>query len=249
MQRPKIFIRDDDAGVLSNEFLLFHQMVRDLSVPVVYAVVPAWVDRKAADFFLSEQKRSGPGFDLVQHGWAHMNYAKKNENKYEFGLCRTYQQQAEDINKGKDSLREFFGEHCVPAFVPPFHGFDKNTLRAVELAGFRIFSAGRTADFSWRGVIDLPAGVYLNEYQPDGQSFCLDGKQALRRLYSALKTASLTGCLFHHEAFRQKEGIDQIYFFLRAVARLRERGELDIIRFSDLCREGQKGFGPGAIDR
>ncbi len=247
-QDTKIFIRDDDAGVLSEEFLLFHQMVRDLSVPVVYAVVPSWVDKRSAAFFLSEKKSAGSSFDLVQHGWAHINYADKNDNKYEFGPRRTYQQQEEDIGRGKDLLRELFGEHCVPAFVPPFHGFDSNTVGVIEAAAFKIFSAGRNTGFRWQGVIDLPAGVYLNEYVSDGRSFCLDGKQALRRLSSALKTAPLTGCLFHHEAFQQKEGIDQIYFFLRAVAKLRERGELDIIRFSDLCREGRLAASPQAVD-
>ena len=48
----------------------------------------------------------------------------------------------EDIRQGLKKMRQAFGKHFTPAFVPPYHGYDERTLQVLHEEGFQVFSAG-----------------------------------------------------------------------------------------------------------
>jgi peptidoglycan/xylan/chitin deacetylase (PgdA/CDA1 family) len=77
-------------------------------------------------------------FEICLHGYQHKNNSVKWSPSEFSGV--SLQTQKTWINKGKRKLEDLTGAK-VKAFVPPFNGWDKNTLMALTDNGFSILSA------------------------------------------------------------------------------------------------------------
>ncbi len=247
MSLPVIFIRDDDVWAKDAVFLDLFGALCELRVPVIYGIVPALLKKNMAAFLKGQKARDPYLFDIVQHGWTHRDHSRGGNDKYEFGPRRTYRQQLADMARGKKLMAEQFGPYFMPAFVPPYHGYDENTIKAVVRSRFPVFSAGEKTAARTTAFWDLPARVSLNDYAEDGTPVGISTRDMLGRMLPSLRPGRMTGLVFHHRVIRTKSELGAILMFFRAVARMKRNGQIRIVLFSDLLRHARLRIGPGPL--
>jgi peptidoglycan/xylan/chitin deacetylase (PgdA/CDA1 family) len=235
MFQPVIFIRDDDVWTTDRGFLEIFEVFRAARVPVIYGVVPQRLDSDLVRLLKREKKR-----DIAQHGFSHEDHSGRGTDKYEFGPRRSFAQQYGDIVDGREIMVQRFGAYFMPAFIPPYHGFDDNTLAAVEKAGFPVFSAGEKVTIERKHFLDLPARVALNEYAQDGTPLPLSAKEMLRKAMVSISSAALTGMVFHHRVLRSLKDRIAMGVFVRSLGRWQDEGKVRIVLFSDMLRASGK---------
>lgn len=241
-----IFVRDDDVWCLSRSFCAFFDHCFDCDIPVVYAVIPAKMQPDFVRFLRKKKKEKPMMLDIVQHGWRHADHHLKNEavlgrGKYEFGPSRSYLVQRHDILEGRSKMVEAFGNDFTDAFVPPFHGYDKATLRIVEECGFRMFSARKKEIFPQGRVLSFPIDISI---RAGDQAF--DLRRFLSILWKCMKSpGGVVGVLSHHEKLRNVRLRQETFNFLSALKKLQDERICRLATFSRMRRQGDGGV----IDR
>jgi hypothetical protein len=236
-----VFIRDDDVWRLTPAFLAFFSYCFDNDIPVVYAVIPAKMQPSLVRFLRSKKKKKPFLVDIVQHGWRHANHQLKSkaakDGKYEFGSSRSYPVQYRDMSCGRSKMLEAFEMDFTDAFVPPFHGYDKATLQAVEECRFGVFSARREESFPRGRVVSLPVGLSL----PPGH----DLRGSMNAFWKYLKSpGAVVGILGHHE--KMKAAQKEVYHFLSALKKLQKEKVCRLTTFSGVLRDFNKNCGLNA---
>ncbi|MEP2030698.1 MAG: polysaccharide deacetylase family protein [Paracoccaceae bacterium] len=145
--RLPIWWRDDDAIQPTPELDRLSAIARRSGVPVHLAVIP-----KFADHHLATRLENAPEVVPVVHGWAHQNHAPAGTKKTEFGIART--DAAKDAIAGLTKLRELFGDHLVPMFVPPWNRIDSGIFEALVNAGYETLST-----FTPRSIAEPVSGL------------------------------------------------------------------------------------------
>jgi hypothetical protein len=240
MPRSYIFLRDDDVTTSDPVFLELSDHLHRGRLPVVYGVIPALVSARTSAFLKGLKKADPDRLDIVQHGLSHRNWARAEEPKYEFGPRRPYLAQLRDISRGRRMMQRYFGCYLTPGFIPPYHGHDHNTLKAVETLAIPIFSAGRRVSCPGHAFFDLPARVSLNDYDDDGHPLPCGLERMLTKIKGALPPGKVTGLVYHHRAIRTELDMKAMKAFLRCLARWRDEGRLAPVLFSDILRNSQK---------
>jgi peptidoglycan/xylan/chitin deacetylase (PgdA/CDA1 family) len=233
----RIFIRNDDVWTLDREFRFFFDLAIDRGLPVVHAVIPGKMDQDLIRFLCRAREKMPHLLDIVQHGWMHTNHSVKAGTKYEFGASRTLQSQREDIMQGKKKMYLAFGEQFVPAFVPPYHGYDEQTLQVLDEGGFKIFSAGTRRLSGKHPFLNLPAGVSFTHYGTDGTKTVRNSADMIRRLAMAISSGPLTGVLTHHADFKTAASRKELEGFFDFIAALRDRKQCSVFLFGDFQRK------------
>jgi len=227
----EVFIRDDDVYKYDGVFLELFDFLKTHRIPLVYGVVPALVTDKIIRLFNKEKNKNPALFDIAQHGLTHKNYSKNLSRKYEFGPLRSYAQQKKDILTGHRLMLNLFGKNFTPAFIPPYHGYDRNTLKIIKEMKFTIFSAGRITNAAQKIFLDLPAQVALNDYTPASKPVPMDAKIMIARFlgYFAKNTDPYLGMVFHHNAITKEAQFIELKIFFLFLKRM-ERERLITIR-------------------
>ena len=137
--------------------------------------------------------------------------------------------------KGFKLLKKKFGGIFTPVFVPPFHVYNVDTLRAAKAAGLKGFSASKKISPD-RDLVFITANIDVNVYAPDGGAKPLDPARLRQKTLDCLKRRGDICAYFHHAAFDAADlEIFKAYLsFLRA---LRARG---LIEFSLLRQRLQR---------
>lgn len=241
---PLVFLRDDDVDKDSENFFLLREFLLKEEIPIVYGVIPYSLEKSLAIQLLHSKQQHDTLIDIVQHGYRHRNYHHDDCDKYEFGPKRTYQQQYQDIFDGKQLMDQYFGQYHVSAFVPPYHGFDQNTLQVLSELNFTCFSADRTSLKIPRGMLNFPVQVSLNDYAENGTPLCLSAKEMLLRVYRQLVQEKIIGLVFHHYVIQTKEQRQEMKTFLLGLARMRQQKKIQILLLSSIMKiyqDVQKG--------
>ena len=137
----ELFIRDDDVDCEEANLERLVSIGLKLQLPISFGIIPATLTRNVG-MFLNSVKRSHPELiELHQHGWAHISH-EGNQGNAEFGPARSYAQQRGDLQKGKDTLEQAFGDGFFPAFSPPWNVYTADTIRAMKELSFQVLSAG-----------------------------------------------------------------------------------------------------------
>lgn len=240
MNRPLVFLRDDDIGTDDGIFFELASFYSERHIPVVYGVIPDRLELRMISV-LRKAKKIDPGLvDIVQHGFRHINYAAPKLAKYEFGARRTYAQQLQDIKSGLGIMRNIFSEDFTPAFIPPYHGYNQDTLKIIQELGFSIFSAGQLAALSGKAFLDLPARVSLNEFQPDGSSRVLNVQEMMATFRRVFVTGGVIGIVFHHHLIKTSADMRAMKDFFRSLVRWRDEEKIRFGLFSDFIRAQAK---------
>lgn len=234
-----LFIRDDDVWTLDKPFREFFDFMLSQKIPVVYGVIPALIEEAAAVFLRQAKSKNPKLLDIVQHGFAHRNYAAAGEHKYEFGPARSYAQQRKDIACGMRIMRHWFGELVTPGFIPPYHADDAKTIDALEALNIPLYSSRLKIPRRVKKFIDLPAQIWANRLDERGKASSLDFHSLSRDLASVLESGPITGIVFRHPMMISSKDKDVLMALMRLVLRQRSQGKIRTVLFSDLLNAGR----------
>lgn len=140
-QTVDIFARDDDVDVDEAPLRRLLHVFGTHDVPLNLAVIPGSLSGAAIELLLQHCARPG-AIELHQHGWRHTNHEQAGR-KCEFGAGRSFEQQLEDVARGKARMEQAFGPSWFAAFTPPWNRCTTATLDALDALGFRVLSRDR----------------------------------------------------------------------------------------------------------
>ncbi|MFH1729247.1 MAG: DUF2334 domain-containing protein [Pseudomonadota bacterium] len=138
----KGIIRIDD--VPKNNFYHLDVATRllDQNIPVLVNIIPKELNEENFKPWIKLKRKFSGLLLFGQHGLYHTDYSEINRSSFEFGPTRTYKQQLSDIIEGKNIIEKILGKDTVDIFCPPFNRYDLNSLRALNVLGFKIISVG-----------------------------------------------------------------------------------------------------------
>lgn len=221
--------RDDDAGESHPALTRLLALSGALDVPLVLAVVPAWLTPEVA-----AQLRAAPaGVVVWQHGLAHRNHEPTRDAEgrkvkgAELGPARPAAAALADLAAGWPPLVAAVGPRLAPGLVPPWNRIAPAVLAGLPGLGYRLVSA-----FGPRAAAEPVPGLRQVNCHADpivwreGRRFA-GAAVALERLRGHLAdrregradAAEPTGLLTHHQAMDEPGWA----FLVEALARLRGR--------------------------
>lgn len=117
-RKVRFWWRDDDAVEPTEDLDRLLAIANAHQVDVALAVIP-----KDATEALAERLSDEPHALVLQHGWQHRNFQRKDlgEKAAELGTRRDADELMDQLAQGKARLIELFGEKFVPAMVPPWN--------------------------------------------------------------------------------------------------------------------------------
>ena len=146
-RRVDIWLRDDDAVVLTPALARLTELSERHDLPVLLAVIP-WGAEAGLARFVRDHDRLRP----TQHGFSHRNHAATGERARELGGARKVAEVLADLGLGRDCLQELFGERMDKTLVPPWNRIDDSVIAELPALGFDALSTfGRDE----RGTPDL----------------------------------------------------------------------------------------------
>jgi hypothetical protein len=96
-------------------------LVERHGAPLALATVPAWATAALGTAVAQAGHRTGGRVAVLQHGYAHENYAPAGQKKFELGPERPAQIVVAEIAQGWQLLEARFGARFWPALVPPWN--------------------------------------------------------------------------------------------------------------------------------
>ena len=235
--RTYVYIRDDDVYSLEANFLGFFNLFKDCHIPVIYGIIPGLLEKRLIQFLNVEKYKNPKLFDFIQHGWKHKNYSRNIKYKFEFGFGRSLFQQLNDIKRGFLKMESAFGKDFTPAFAPPYHGYDQNTIEVVNRLKIPIFSVDRFRGFLKKKFVELPTQFSLNSYDKTGSPQLQKTSFVIRLLLKNFKTCSgLLGIVAHHRAIKTSADLEEIKKFAYFLRKLEKKKVIKFILFSDVLK-------------
>lgn len=160
-----IFFRNDDVrNSLDDSLVELTNIFIRRKIPITHAIEPANITKEVIDWLVCLKKQYPNLIEIIQHGYNHnLNYKVKVGNKIkkgEFGGKRTYQEQYNDIIKGKELMNKYFGNNWFHAFTFPYGARNKQTLKAVYNAGFKVVNGSLSTGIKYD--IFYSVGRFLN---------------------------------------------------------------------------------------
>jgi hypothetical protein len=137
-----IFFRNDDVrNTLDESLVQMTDLFIKQNIPVSHAVEPANVSPDVVTWLIDLKTKHSNLIEIIQHGYSHsLNYKKNIGGKLkkgEFGGSRCYQEQYDEIKKGKELMNEKFGDLWFPLFTFPYGARNWDAILAVNDNGFK----------------------------------------------------------------------------------------------------------------
>lgn len=239
---PRLFVRNDDVGELTDPLKRFVDLFLDRGIPVSYQVIPARLTPLCADFMRSAAEAHPELIEFGQHGLRHEMELRGRRLKREFGPERSFEDQRDDILEGL-RLLEAGLDRKVVVFTPPQHKYDSNTVRAVAAAGHRIFSAASYPSTHHRLAYALGRGLGLGSIRHQGISYhgrrrpeadlmevsisiAVDNGRSIQTpavrlqgdILAAARHSPAVGLMFHHEVYGDPDAQRQLVALADALA-------------------------------
>jgi hypothetical protein len=142
-RKVRFWWRDDDAVEPSAALDRLLGFANAHDVDVALAVIP-----KHATEALAERLKNEPHAIVLQHGWQHKNFQRKDlgEKAAELGNRRDPEELMGQLAGGKAKLEQLFGDAFVPAVVPPWNRIAPEIARRlpdIGLTGLSTFLPAR----------------------------------------------------------------------------------------------------------
>ncbi len=192
-----IFLRDDDID--EDEESLRHLLDITLSrnAPMNLQIIPEKLT-EAGIRVLKDFNRVNPDLvSLNQHGWTHINHEKEGR-KCEFGPSRNFQEQLEDISKGKAILETIFPMRFFPVFTPPWNRCTTDTFKVLDELGFHLLSKdlGKQpiTGYSFNEI-----STSLDLYAWKGGAKMKTPEDIVQLLLRQIQELNVIGILLHHK--------------------------------------------------
>lgn len=210
----RIFLRDDDADDDLEALRSLFDVTLASSVPLNLAIIPGTLS-DAGIRLLDNHKHLHPDlFGLNQHGWLHLNHEKEGR-KCEFGPSRAFDQQREDISKGRGLLEKVFGDKFYPAFIPPWNRCTDETLRVLDQLNFKVFSKDRGKALV-TGHAFQEISSTLDLYRWKGNPAMKAPEELVAELLAQMRAVDPIGLLLHHKVMGS-EAFSFLDFLLRVL--------------------------------
>lgn len=236
-----VFLRCDDiyeAGYKTKKVI---GVFINNKVPLTLSVIPVKLSLSCARYLKKAVAPYPSLFDIAQHGLSHRNRAKTG-NRYEFGPGVDYRTQKAEIKQGMKILKERLGI-SPEIFVPPWNGYDKETLKALYELGFKIISPdikhAQTADLPSAGLLISPVSVYFNKMTSDGGFASEDINNLLSTILKPGR--KYAGIEIHHRCFNSKSDyakLDKLLKSLKSNPRIKISTLAKSARRKILCLPG-----------
>lgn len=140
--RMTIFFRNDDVrGSLDDNLVYLTEKLVSAGFPISHAVEPANVSREVVEWLLAKKAANPNRVEILQHGYEH-RIKTKPPYRGEFGGNRVYEEQLDEIRKGMALMSAHFADCWTRIFSFPYGTYDHNTLKALEICGFKMISTG-----------------------------------------------------------------------------------------------------------
>jgi len=199
----RIFLRDDDADEDLESLRQLFDVCLASSVPLNLEIIPEALT-EAGIRLLDNHKHLHPKlFELNQHGYSHQNHEKEGR-KCEFGSSRNFEQQLEDISRGKALLEKTFKDKFYPVYTPPWNRCTEDTLKVLDRLGFKVFSKdkGKTkaTGYGFREI-----STTLDLYRWKGNPRMKAPEEIVEQLLIQMKEEAPIGLLLHHKVMGEAE--------------------------------------------
>ena len=123
--------RDDDAQDTSAQLKNMLAVARQFDVAIGLSVIPVGLKPRLVAAL------GGADAQILVHGFAHQNHARKGQAKRELGGTRTVDEVVDDVRKGLALIRDRFGQRALPELVPPWNRILPGALAQLPRLGFR----------------------------------------------------------------------------------------------------------------
>lgn len=192
-----LFIRDDDVDENEESLRQLLDVAFIWNVPICLAAIPARLTDEAVTLLQNFQSQNPSLIELHQHGWQHLNH-ETTGRKCEFGLSRSFEQQLEDIECGRQRMNAAFQSNWFPAFTPPWNRCTEATFRALEQTGFTVLSreSGATPASGYR-FNEISTTLDLFRWKSGAQLKA--PQEVVDELCRQLETQTRIGLLLHHK--------------------------------------------------
>lgn len=139
-RKVRFWWRDDDAIEPTKALDRMLDLANRHNVDLALAVIP-----KTATEALAERLANEPHALVLQHGWQHKNFQRKDlgEKAAELGSRREPDELMAELSAGKTRLETLFGDKFIPAMVPPWNRIApgvRRRLPAIGLPGLSTFT-------------------------------------------------------------------------------------------------------------
>jgi hypothetical protein len=200
-QAATLWWRDDDAVTTTTALDRLLRLQQDRGVPLALAVIPAHAQET-----LARKLEHHPRTAVLQHGYAHKNYAGEGQRAIELGGPRRRDMVVEELEKGWCKLRVLFADRLLPVMVPPWNRISTELYPDLRGLGFRALScfSPRSGREAVTGLLQANCHADLVDWRGDrrfrGEGPTLDHicthLQARRAGHVDAREA--TGILSHH---------------------------------------------------
>jgi len=139
-KKVRFWWRDDDAIEPTDDLDHLLLIANTHKVDVALAVIP-----KDATEALATRLANEPHAVVLQHGWQHKNFQRKDlgEKAAELGTRRDPDELLGQLAQGHDRLKALFGDKFIPAMVPPWNRIAPEISRrlpSIGLTGLSTFT-------------------------------------------------------------------------------------------------------------
>ena len=198
------FFRDDDAGWADGALEALLEVFERHPTPLDVAAIPAAMTSRTVDLLTGRRADGRNDLTVHQHGFAHVNHEPEGR-KCEFGAGRSAEQQAADIERGRDRLRELVGD-VPPVFTPPWNRCAPWTAEVLRDLGFGVLSRDRTAGSAdVPGLRELPITV---DWLAKRRKVPVDRHGRGELLAEATVGPGPVGVMLHHEVLSDDDRAD-----------------------------------------
>ena len=198
------FFRDDDAGWDDPSLEALLDVFATSGLPLDLAAIPHAVTERTAELVIGRQTSGRNDLRVHQHGFAHVNHEREGR-KCEFGVNRSPQRQREDISRGRDLLRGWFGD-VSSVFTPPWNRCAPWTAEVLRDLGFAVLSRDLSAGLAGvPGLAELPITV---DWFAKRRKVPVDRASRGELLADAARGAGPVGLMLHHEVMSDRDRRD-----------------------------------------
>jgi len=215
------FVRDDDGGWDDARLLALLDVLDRHDLPVDVAMIPTATTPGLAGVLASRMATTR--LRVHQHGHSHRNHEVEGR-RCEFGPARSVGDMADDVGRGREVLRERFGDRLDAVFTPPWNRSVPALAGVLVACGITVLSRDVTA-----GRLEHPglAEVAVNVDWFGGAGGVRWTRDALgARIADVVASGGPVGLMLHH-AVTPPEELADLDALLGLVARhpsVRPRG-------------------------